>query len=173
MRRHPPRYRLEWSPGRFQRSASLNLTGSTPRASSASLAVLAASQGVLHSHCKFASSVLPPCDRGTMWSHSSSSVTRPQDWQVYWSLRLTASTSRLHGRPPLPLPQRMTGSGWPLPPFALSPITASLCSPEAEAWRLGQVALHRLQGRCSRGTRRPAVPARQRSVSAPLPMGYP
>src|SRR5690606_38625076 len=102
----PPRYRLQWSPGRFLRSTLLNLTGSMPRASSASLAVLAAWHGSRHNHWRLASSVLPPLYVGTMWSHSPSSVTRPQDWQVYWSLRLTASTSRRHGLPPRPLPQR-------------------------------------------------------------------
>src|SRR5690606_24946514 len=107
IRRHPPRYRLQWSPGRFLRSARLNLTGSTPRASSASLAVLAAWHGSLHSHWRLAISVFPPCESGTMWSHSPSSVTRPQAWQVYWSLRLTASTSLRHGLPPLPCPQRL------------------------------------------------------------------
>src|SRR5690606_40508697 len=106
IRRHPPRYRLQWSPGRLLRSARLNLTGSTPLASSASLAVLAAWHGSRHNHWRLASSVFPPRDSGTMWSHSPSSVTRPQDWQVYWSLRLTASTSRRHGLPPRPLPQR-------------------------------------------------------------------
>src|SRR5690606_5021215 len=65
--------------------------------------------GSLHSHCRLLRSSVPPCDSGTMWSHSPSSVTRPQAWQVYWSRRLTASTSRRHGLPPRPLPQRLTG----------------------------------------------------------------
>src|SRR5690606_41503768 len=85
-----------------------------------------------HSRLRFPISVLPPLDVGTMWSHSPSSVTRPQAWQVYWSLRLTASTRRRHGLPPRPLPQR---SGFSRIPVDITPAATTLYARSSELLR--------------------------------------